>query len=131
MIKHFAVVLLCLATLAGCRVRYVEVPVVTEKVKVEYKTNYQRDSVYTADTVHIYTRGDTVYSDKVRYKVKYISIIDTVHTADTVYRDKVVRVSDTKRSARSIMDWLGAVSTVVLFLIVMFWVWRKLRFPLR
>ncbi len=131
MIKHF-ILLLCLLLIAGCRVRYVEIPVVTERVKVEYKTNSQRDSVYIADTVHTYTRGDTIYRDKVRYKVKYVSVIDTVHTADTVYRDKVVKVNgDAKRGARSLMDWLGLASTIILFFVFLFWVWRKLRFPLR
>lgn len=131
MIKRLIVLLGCFVVLAGCRVRYVEVPVITEKVKIEYRTNSRHDSVYLADTVHTYTQGDAIYRDKTRYKVKYVSVIDTIHTADTLYRYKEVRVSNTSRAGRSLMDWLGLISTVVLFFILMFWIWRKLKSPLR
>lgn len=66
----FSVLLVCL--LAGCKTtKYVSVPSVS--VDSVYVDRWLRDSVYLHDSVFVnhYSKGDTVYVDKVITKYKY------------------------------------------------------------
>lgn len=66
----FSVLLVCL--LAGCKTtKYVSVPSVS--VDSVYVDRWLRDSVYLHDSVFVnhYSKGDTVYVDKVVTKYKY------------------------------------------------------------
>ena len=65
-------VLIVISLLFGCKsVKYV--PVETVRTDSVYLDRYLRDSVYLHDSVFIaqYTRGDTVYVDKVSVKYRY------------------------------------------------------------
>lgn len=65
-------VLIVISLLCGCRtVKYVPVPSVS--VDSVYVDRFHRDSVYLHDSVFVnqYSKGDTVYVDKVVTKYKY------------------------------------------------------------
>lgn len=65
-------VLIVITLLCGCRtVRYV--PIETVRTDSVYVDRWQRDSVYVRDSVFVnqYSKGDTVFVDKVVTKYKY------------------------------------------------------------
>lgn len=87
-----AIIMIVLAFwLAGCT-RTVYVPKQTTEVR--YVEKMTVDSVYMSDTVKIYSKGDTVFSEKIRtlYKTKYVRDTITVNRTDsTAYAVEVVR----------------------------------------
>ena len=74
------IVLLC-SMLAGCT-KTLYVPV--ESVRTEYVDKLQRDSIYFYDKEHIYTKGDTVFVDKWRYKYKDRIRVDSIIIRDSI-----------------------------------------------
>lgn len=66
----------------------VEVP----RVHTEWKTDTLRDSVHVIDSVTVYTKGDTVFTDKLRYVTKWRERSKIVNTTDTVTVVKEVPV---------------------------------------
>ena len=65
-------VLIVITLLCGCRtVRYV--PIETVRTDSVYVDRWQRDSVYVRDSVFVnqYSKGDTLFVDKVVTKYKY------------------------------------------------------------
>lgn len=70
--------------LCSCRtIEYVPVEKVTTKVDSIFINKVQVDSIYERDSIYfnIYTNGDTVYLNKIKYLYRYIEKlrIDTVH----------------------------------------------------
>ncbi|MDD4700564.1 MAG: hypothetical protein PHV07_10015 [Oscillospiraceae bacterium] len=52
----------------GCRsIEYVPV----EYKTIEYKDRYVIDSIYNRDTVQIFTRGDTVYNNVIKWRERF------------------------------------------------------------
>lgn len=75
-----------LALLAlSCKTRYVEVPVTVEvpKIHTEVMHDTVRDSVHTTDSVTVYTKGDTVYNDRVRTVYRWRDRVEVVKKNDT------------------------------------------------
>jgi hypothetical protein len=89
----------------GCKTvtKVVEV----EKVRTDttYITKHQRDSIYVHDSVylHEYTKGDTVYREKVRWRtdIKEKLRIDTIYLSKT----DTVKVAKTETIVKQESKW--------------------------
>lgn len=72
------------------------VPVEVERVRVEYqdRLRYERDSVYLHDSIYIVQRGDTVFRDRWKTKIKEVVRIDTayIEKRDSISYPVVVQV---------------------------------------
>ena len=129
-------ILVFLLLLCSCKsTKYIEVPVEVDKVKIEYVDKFQkdsvdtRDSIYVADSVFIYVKGDTVtqvqksyiYKDKIIYRDKLITDtickIDSIPYIKTV--DKIVKVNVVKNWQKILM-WIGGIVCLCI-LGVLFW----------
>ena len=88
------IILGLLVLLASCKTRHVveymavEVP----RVHTEWKTDTLRDSVHVTDSVTVYTKGDTVVKEKLRYVTKWRERSKIVNTTDTITKVKEVPV---------------------------------------
>lgn len=100
--------------LLGCRTRYITLT--NEHVKTEYKTLYQRDSIYLVDSVYIYNKGDTVFVEKIKKTNKYHTLRDTVFINDTIRIDKPVITDTNRRKANNTLVVWSVISTVILIL---------------
>ena len=120
--------------LQGCKTKeYIEVPVEVEKVKTEYI--HQRDSIYLHDSIatYIVQKGDTVFVDRCKYKIKEVYKTDTVIKIDSIpkvikVREKqIVEVNKVHTWQKALM-WVGGVGILVLlgFLINKFKIWKLL-----
>lgn len=119
-------------TLFSCKTRYVtvEVPVIHS----ELRADTVRDSVERVDSVKIYARGDTVYSEKYRYVTKWKDRTRTVNTTDTL--TKVVEKPVTVEVEKKLTKWqnikmnVGGVVMPLLGAIILFYglrIWRKIK----
>jgi ABC-type anion transport system duplicated permease subunit len=105
----------------GCKTvtKVVEV----EKVRTDttYITKHQRDSIYVHDSVylHEYTRGDTVYIEKVRLRTD----IKEKLRIDTIYKSKTdtVKVSVQETTVKQESKWkrLGKMIGQMLLVLLM------------
>ena len=80
------IILLTLLCLVSCKTEkvvteYIEVP----KVSIVEKHDTLVDSVYTHDSITVYQRGDTVFSEKYRDRWRTQYITREVNKTDTVY----------------------------------------------
>jgi len=76
--------------LTGCKTKTILVPV--EKVKIEYKERLRVDSVYNRDTLHLFTRGDTVYLQSIKWRERFrTDTLRIVKTDSIPYPVEVVR----------------------------------------
>lgn len=86
------ILLMVVMLLAGCRTKYVEVPI--GHTRTEYRTITQHDSIYVNDSIYtvIYEKQDTVYNTTYKYKnlYKFKYIHDTLQVTDTI--PKVIKV---------------------------------------
>lgn len=129
-------ILVFLLLLCSCKsTEYIKIPVEVEKVKIEYVDKFQkdsidtRDSIYVADSVFIYVKGDTVtqvqksciYKDKIIYKDKLVT--DTVYKIDSIPYiktvEKIVKVNVIKSWQKNLM-WIGGIVCLCI-LGVLFW----------
>lgn len=117
----FGILTMFLLLFSGCKtVEYVKVPV--ETIKTEYKV--QKDSIYLHDSVNVYTevKGDTVYVNKLKYKIKEIFITDTLLKRDSipviVEVQKTVEVNKLYSWQKALM-WIGGVGVVILLMIIL------------
>ena len=118
-------ILVFLLLLCSCKsTEYIKIPVEVEKVKIEYVDKFQkdsmdtRDSIYVADSVFIYVKGDTltqvyksqIYKDKIIYKDKLFT--DTVYKIDSIPYiktvEKIVKVNVIKSWQKNLM-WIGGI----------------------
>lgn len=64
--------------LSGCKTHTVYVPV--ERTTVEYKDRLRLDSIFYRDTIRLFSRGDTVHKDVIRWRERFVR--------DTVYHER-------------------------------------------
>lgn len=121
-----------LFTVSSCKTKeYIEVPVEVEKVKTEYI--HKRDSVYLHDSISTYIvqKGDTVFVDRYKYKIKEVYKTDTIHRVDSIPKivtvNKVVEVNKLYPWQKSLM-WIGGVGIIglLIFLIGKLGIWKLL-----
>ena len=91
-IRYIIFLSICLFLLTSCRTRreVVEVPIEVPQIKTEYKT--KTDSIFVHDSVFhtIYREADTVYSQLIKYRYKYLVKRDTILRQDTLYKTKTL-----------------------------------------
>ena len=125
--------LVCLMlSLNSCKTKeYIEVPVEVEKVKIEYV--HKLDSVYLHDSISTYIiqRGDTVFIDRYKFKVREVYRTDTIHRIDSIPQivtiNKVTEVNKLYSWQKTLM-WIGGVGIVglLMFLIGKLGIWKLL-----
>lgn len=77
--------------MASCRTtKTIEVPVEVPKIETRYIN--KTDSIILKDSIHhtIYSKSDTVYSELVKYRYKYLVKRDTLVKSDTIYKTKTL-----------------------------------------
>ena len=83
---RYIIPVISLFLLISCKTRYiteyqtVEVPV----IHTELRTDTVRDSVHHTDSVVVFQRGDTVFSEKFRYITKWKERSKIVNNTDTL-----------------------------------------------
>ena len=55
-----------------------------EKVKIEYRDRVKVDSIYNSDTTLIFTKGDTIHFETIKWRNKYQFIRDSVVMIDSI-----------------------------------------------
>lgn len=132
MIKIYilSIVMFMVILFSGCKsTEYIQVPV--EKTKTEYIT--KKDSIYIHDSIDVYkeVKGDTVYINKFKYRIKEVLKKDTVLKTDTITKmvtiNKEVEVNKLYFWQKGLM-YLGGVGIILLLgiLIHKFKLWKLL-----
>ena len=96
MTRHL-IILACLLLATSCS-KKIYVPVEVQKeVPIEvpvthdvYHTNTVVDSIWMTDTVRMYERGDTVFTERIAYRNRWKMLHDTVKVTDSI--PKIVTV---------------------------------------
>lgn len=83
--------------------KYIEKEVPVETVKIEYRNNIKRDSIYIHDSVSVYLKGDTIFQYKYRTLYKEKIVRDTVLVTDTI--PKIVRINTTEIKEVNVLKW--------------------------
>lgn len=133
-VKYLILLLGLLTVLQGCKTKeYIEVPVEVEKVKIEYV--HKLDSIYLHDSIftQIVQRGDTIFVDRYKFKVKEVYKTDTIHQIDSIPKivevktKEIVEVNKLYSWQKALM-WTGGVGILILlgFLINKFKIWKSL-----
>ena len=129
--KWILLLILCIVVaFNSCKTKeYIEVPV--EKVKIEYV--HKTDSVYLHDSVSTYImqKGDTIFIDRYKHKIKEVCKIDTIHKIDSI--PKVITVNNTVE-VNKLYFWqkflmlIGAIGIIgiIIFLIYKLGIWKLL-----
>lgn len=138
---RISLVLVLLLSLCCCTTtKYVEMPVVTEKVVTDsiYITRLKVDSIYQRDSIFIntYTKGDTVCRDKYQFITRWRDrvTIDTLHYwhTDTVEIRESVPVEVEKKLSwwQILKQELGGIAmgvAVALLLLTTYLLYRKIK----
>ena len=129
-------VLFAILTLISCKTRYVteyqtvEVPV----IHTELRTDTVRDSVMQHDSVTIYTKGDTVFSEKYRYITKWKERSKIVNNTDTL--TKIVEKPVPVEVEKKLSKWQKVKINLGGIVIILFWwfivykiilLWKKIK----
>lgn len=123
--------ILFILLLFSCKTRHVveymtvEVP----RVHTEWKTDTLRDSVHLIDSVKVYTKGDTVFTEKLRYVTKWRERSKIVNTTDTLYKvvDRPVPVEVEKKLSKwqKIRMDIGSLLLSILGLSAIYYIIRR------
>lgn len=109
------VAILVVFLLTGCKTETVLVPV--DRVKIEYKDRLRVDSVYNRDTLHLFTRGDTVYLQSIKWRERFRT--DTLRIVKT---DSIPYPVEVVREVNVLTKWqrwrLNALNVLVLIIVV-------------
>ena len=100
-----------LMSLAGCSPKVItqEVPVPITNTRTEYKVQFVHDTLRThqSDSVFVYTKGDTVYHNAVRYidNSRVVYRCDTVHSNKVVERPVTITKTEIKEVEKQLTKW--------------------------
>ena len=113
--------ILFLAT--GCKTKTVLVPV--ERTQIEYRDRLRVDSVYNRDTIHMFTKNDTVYLQSIKWRERFK--VDTMTYFKT---DSVPVIVEVDKYVNQLTKWqkwrLNAFNVIVAGLLVwLFFVFRR------
>ena len=115
-----------LVTLTGCRsVKYIPI--------TEYRERYvsKTDSVYLHDSVSVFTKGDTVYIAKTRFKdrFKYIynAKTDTVAVHDSIPYPVKVEVEKRQSALDKVFAWIGKMAGILFVVFAVLIVYNLVR----
>jgi hypothetical protein len=106
--------LLLFVVLTGCKTHTVYVPV--EHTTTEYKDRLRLDSIYYRDTIRLFSVGDTVYKDVVRWRERFVR--DTVYHKRTdsipVIVEKEIQVNYLTRWQHIRLQILNVIAALLL-----------------
>ena len=91
--RHLPIIILLIILCFSCKTEkvvteYIEVP----KVSIVEKHDTVTDSVYEHDSIIVFQRGDTVFSEKIRYKYRDKVLKKNSNTIDTITKVQKVPV---------------------------------------
>ena len=116
-----ATLIIFLAT--GCKTKTVLVPV--DRVKIEYRDRLRIDSVYNRDTLHLFTRGDTVYLQSIKWRERFRT--DTLRIVKT---DSIPYPVEVVKEVNKLTKWqrrrLNALNVLALIIVVYLFIRIKL-----
>jgi len=118
-------VILCLC--CSCKMpQYIPV----ETVKIEYRDNFVRDSIFRYDSIYIKEKGDTIIFERYRYLYRDKFVRDSIFINDTIrvpYPVEVVKsVKKPLTGWQNFQVWSGRIALgAVLFLLIFFVLKRK------
>lgn len=130
-----SVIILCVLMLGGCTTtKVVYVPTETASVRTDsaYRSVYIDRLIIERDTVNTYTKGDTVFREVTKWRVREVAKTDTVFRSktDSVYVEKPYPVEVVKEVERKLkwwqtaLIWIGVVSLIGICIAV-WWMVRK------
>lgn len=125
-----AILAVMLMTLAGCRsVKYV--PVTEYRYVSKTDSFIKTDSVYLHDSVSVFTKGDTVYIAKIRYKdrfkIVYHTKTDTVAVHDSIPYPVKVEVEKRLSAIDKVFIWLGKMAGILFVVFAVLIVYNLVR----
>ena len=106
--------------MASCRTtKTIEVPVEVPVIKTEYIN--KTDSILIHDSVFhtIYSKSDTIYSELVKYRYKYLVKRDTILSVDTIYKTKTL-TNTVEKKIKFVpwyiksLAWIGAAALLLI-----------------
>ena len=112
--------IICLILMASCRTtKTIEVPVEVPVIKTEYIN--KTDSILIHDSIHhyVYSKSDTVFSEIVKYRYKYLVKRDTILRQDTIYKTKTL-TNTVEKKIKFVpwyiksLAWIGAAALVLM-----------------
>lgn len=98
------------------------------------KVSQTRSEIVERDTIHIYTKGDTIYRDRIAWRERHTIQHDTLHIRDSVihvvYKELTQQPPKRKPSWRKRTGWyLLVVSLSLSALGAVYWLVRRLGLP--
>lgn len=114
-----AMLAVMLVMLTGCRsVKYVPVTEYRDRYVSKTDSFIKTDSVYLHDSVSVFTKGDTVYMTKTRYKDRirlvYHTKTDTVAVHDSIPYPVKVEVEKRQSAIDKLLTGLGKIAGMLL-----------------
>ena len=121
-----------LVTLTGCRsAKYIPVTEYRDRYVSKTDSFIKTDSVYLHDSVTVFTKGDTVYIAKTRFKdrFKYIynAKTDTVSVHDSIPYLVKVDVEKRQSAIYKVFVWLGKMAGILLVVFTVLIVYNLVR----
>lgn len=115
--------LLVIFTFISCKTREVIVEVPKIKTEIEYKDRLIHDSIYSRDSIFIYTKNDTVYNNVYKTLYKYKTIKDTINICktDTIsipQKVEIIKEVNKLNIVQKILMYIGIVSLILLILTI-------------
>lgn len=128
----FAMLAVMLIMLTGCRsVKYVPVTEYRDRYVSKTDSFIKTDSVYLHDSVSVFTKGDTVYIAKTRYKDRlrfvYNTKIDTVAVHDSIPYPVKVQVEKKQSAIDKVFAWLGKMASILFVVFTVLIVYNLVR----
>lgn len=113
-----AMLAVMLVMLTGCRsVKYVPVTEYRDRYVSKTDSFIKTDSVYLHDSVTVFTKGDTVYIAKTRYKDRlrfvYNTKTDTVAVHDSIPYPVKVEVEKRQSAIDKVFAWVGKMAGIL------------------
>ena len=115
--------LLCLCV--ACKApQYIPV----ETIKMEYRDNYLRDSIFRYDSVFVKQNADTFVLERYRYLYKDRFVRDSIFINDTIrvsYPVETVKeVNGPLSTWQAFQLWCGRVALIVVLLVIGYRMWK-------
>lgn len=119
-IRYIIFLSICLILMASCKTtKTIEIPVEVPKIEKEYVN--KTDSILIHDSIHhyVYSKSDTVFSEIVKYRYKYLVKRDTLVKSDTIYLTKTL-TNTVEKKIKFVpwyiksLAWIGAAALLLI-----------------
>ena len=111
---------LILVSLSSCGTTKTAVVKGERRVEWSERSSVKRDSIYVHDSVYIHSKGDTVYLERWRTRIRDRTLRDTVYLQkiDSVYVETQVKKTSAIADINSTLRVLG--STAIIIAVIIF-----------